>query len=174
MIETELSFKVNSFPSFPAKAKKLFCGKETNILFDFPDRRMQKMDSVVRLRKQGCNVFVTFKGPCRGTGFKERIETEFQADSFSVAKKFLESIGLRSFFVYEKKKKEYLFNGCRVSFLIFPFIGKWVELEGNKKAIKKSALKLGLDFSNGISKSFPALFKEHRKKYCLKEKNMVF
>lgn len=78
------------------------------------------------------------------------------------------------FFVYEKKREYFDFNGTEIVVDELPFIGFYMEIEGTKKGIQETEKKLELKEKNRIIKNYLQLFLEYKKKHRLKEENMVF
>jgi len=179
--EIELKFKLNSLKEkkeIELKLKNLGAEKkgvffESNSLFDFSNKAISENDCVLRLRKMNKKSFLCFKGPLKSKKYKERMEIEFEVN-YRESLKELKSMGLKEFFVYEKKKSVYSLMNSVVDVAELPLIGFWIEIEGNKKEINLIAEKLGFNLNKGIVKSFPALFKEKVKKKKLKKKFMVF
>jgi adenylate cyclase, class 2 len=179
--EIELKFKLNSLKEknelekklISFKAKKIGFFFESNSLFDFENRSISENDCVLRLRKINNDCFLCFKGPLKSKKFKERMELEFKVNEKNTLKD-LQSMGLKKFFIYEKKKTVFNLMNSVIDVAELPVIGFWIEIEGSKKEIKLIAEKIGFNLNKGIVKSFPQLFKEEVKKKKLKKKFMVF
>ena len=103
-------------------------------LFDWPDGRLRKSHSSIRLRREGKISTLTFKGPPQSTTMKvrEEIETTVQDESSLVT--ILERLGLRLCFHYQKYRQEFQHLGVVLAIDETP-IGTFVELEGNKSGI---------------------------------------
>src|SRR5579863_7560074 len=81
---------------------------ERNLLYDFPDRRLRKDGSLVRLRFEADRSLLTFKGQrVRQGRFKERPEIESRVNDGIETGKILEALGLRVAFRYEKYRTLY-------------------------------------------------------------------
>ena len=81
---------------------------ERNFLFDFPDLRLRKANSVVRVRFEGKQSLLTFKGaPVRSRDYKIRREIETYVDDGHRLREILEALGLRRTFCYEKYRTTY-------------------------------------------------------------------
>jgi adenylate cyclase class 2 len=135
---------------------------ERNLLYDFPDRRLRKEGSLVRLRFAGGRSLLTFKGRrIRAGRFKERPEIESQvADGIEMGR-VLEALGLRVAFRYEKYRTLYRKPGDKthheVTFDETP-IGTYVELEGPRRWIDQMARALGYRTHEYISASYGRLY----------------
>jgi adenylate cyclase class 2 len=106
------------------KAPRTF---ESNLLFDFPDRRLTRSDCALRLRTYGDRSLITFKGRVEeGSRYKERPEAQTAVEDSDTAKRILEAVGLE------------------VCVDETP-IGDFSELEGSGPAIEAAAEVLGWD-----------------------------
>ena len=181
MIEIEVKHKIKGkkeLQKIQSKLKKIAKQRkkenELNLVFDLSDSSFRKKHFLLRLRKASINT-LTFKSPVKAKGkFKERKETELIVKNFERTKKILEEMNFFPAFVYEKKREYFDLNGTEILVDELPFIGNWIEIEGNKKGIAEVEEVLGLKEKNRIVKNYLQLFLEHKKKFKLKEKNMVF
>lgn len=145
---------------------------ERNFLFDFPNMRLRKSSSVVRLRHEGRRSVLTFKGaPLRSRDYKIRREIETEIGDAGPMREILESLGLRETFCYEKFRTTYVPgrksetpSGGLVVLDETP-IGNFLELEGPKRWIDAVARRLGFHRPDYISASYVSLY--HAK--CLEE-----
>jgi adenylate cyclase class 2 len=184
--ETEIKLKVLN----PTRLKGRLAGLgfvvverrhlERNFLFDFPDLRLRKASSVVRLRFEGTRSVLTFKGAPRGSGaYKIRPEIETKVEDGRRLKEILEAIGLRQTFVYEKYRTTYhpgpegnAYRGV-VVYDETP-IGSFFELEGPKRWIDKVARELGYARQDYITASYAALYARKCSEEGRPPENMVF
>ncbi|MBU2476769.1 class IV adenylate cyclase [Candidatus Micrarchaeota archaeon] len=181
MIEIEVKHKIRNKKTAEKIRKKLKeisihekKEKEVNLVFDLPDSSFKKKGFLLRLRKDSENI-LTFKSPVKSKGkFKQRKETELKIKDFDRTKKLLEKMHFSPFFVYEKKREYFDFNGTEIVVDELPFIGFYMEIEGTKKGIQETEKKLELKEKNRIIKNYLQLFLEYKKKHRLKEENMVF
>ncbi|PIN98959.1 MAG: hypothetical protein COT90_01670 [Candidatus Diapherotrites archaeon CG10_big_fil_rev_8_21_14_0_10_31_34] len=160
--------KLNQIAQFKKKEKEL------NLVFDSADSSFKKKGFLLRLRKASKNT-LTFKSKIKGKGkFKERKETEMQIKDFYRTKKTLEKMNFEPKFIYEKKRETFELNQTEILLDELPFIGFYLEIEGNKKSIKEVEEKLGLKEKNRITKNYLQLFLDYKKKKRLKAENMLF
>jgi adenylate cyclase class 2 len=97
-----------------AGGRKEFAAFYRTFLYDFPDRRMLAQGGYVRIRNEGAKWVAVCKKRAReggGAGAMEEVEVGL-SDSESGAQ-FLEALGLRRFFCFEKKRTRYS-CGCAV------------------------------------------------------------
>jgi adenylate cyclase, class 2 len=144
---------------FRRVSKRLF---ERNLLYDFPDRRLKKEGSLVRLRFAGGRSLVTFKGrQIRQGRFKERPEIESRVSDGLEMGRVLEALGLRIAFRYEKYRSLYRKRGdnahSEITFDETP-IGTYLEIEGSRRWIDQMAKALGYGTQDYISASYGRLY----------------
>jgi adenylate cyclase, class 2 len=160
---------------FRRASKRYF---ESNALLDFPDRRLRKHGSLVRLRSERGRSLLTFKGPRARQGrFKERTEIESRVADAGEVGKVLEALGLTVAFRYEKYRTLYRRRGdpddAEVAFDETP-IGTYLELEGPKWWIEKVAQALGYGPPDYITLSYGSLYLGWCKSHRREPSHMVF
>lgn len=153
---------------------------ERNFLFDFPDKRLGKSSSVIRLRQEGRRNILTFKGPpVRSTRYKIRREIETEVEDRGRLREILESLGLREVFCYEKfrttfaSRRKSKASQAHVVFDQTP-MGNFLELEGPKRWIDNAAGQLGFSRTDYITASYASLYLARCKEDGKKPANMVF
>lgn len=135
---------------------------ESNRLYDFPDSRILKRDSALRLRIVGDDAWLTWKGPHHGSGkIKQRREAETFLGDGRALEVIFESIGLLERFRYEKYRASYRMDEVEVSCDDTP-IGAFLEIEGVPERIVEAAARLSLDMSLSLNLSYPRLYELHR------------
>jgi predicted adenylyl cyclase CyaB len=135
---------------------------ESNQLFDFPDSRIAKRDSALRLRFVGDQAWLTYKGPNHGSGkIKQRRESETFLGDGRAMEAILESLALEVRFRYEKYRASFLLSEAEVSCDDTP-IGAFLEIEGSPEEIARIAERLSLDMKDAMSLSYPRLYQLHR------------
>lgn len=136
--------------------------RETNLRFDLPDNQLRSEGRVLRLR-QDSQTRLTYKGgSVNQEGALNRTEIEFVVEDFEKARQFLESLGYRRRFYYEKYRTTYLLQTLDVSVHVMldelPY-GNFVEIEGEGvESIRAAADRLGLRWERAIPASYHALF----------------
>jgi adenylate cyclase class 2 len=151
---------------------------ERNLLYDFPDRRLRKEGSLVRLRFAGARSLVTFKGrQVRPGRFKERPEIESRVSDGLEMGRLLEGLGLRVAFRYEKYRTLYRrprdSHHHEVTLDETP-IGIYVEVEGPRRWIDQVAGGLGYRPRDYISASYGGLYLEWCEAHGWEPADMVF
>ncbi len=169
MLEIELKFSVNNFDEVINKLKELGCTpaqpvEETNHILDLPGTPLRFKDIVFRLRNDVKGTLLTIKKPIPCSQLKVRNEIETTLDcSIEDAVNLFEHLGYGVVFTYEKKRRECMLKHAQVC-LDELWFGKFIEIEANSDEDLLEAVELlGLNFSEGIRFSYPALETEARK-----------
>ena len=135
---------------------------ERNIRFDLPDASLRSERRVLRLRRDA-EVRLTSKDPSQNEqGVLSRREIEFSVEDFDKAKQFLEALGYRPIFYYEKYRTVYGLQTSKVPVHVMldelPY-GNFVEIEGGTlESIQAASSALDLKWETAIGKSYNALF----------------
>ena len=135
----------------------LTCGRilERNWRFDTPDRRLTKQGEVLRIREDD-RVRLTFKKPLQGT--LERLEIEIEVDDGVKTQKFLEAIGYKVFFIYEKFRETFKLDDLEVVLDEVPY-GRFIEIEGpSVESIRQLSDKLHLQWDRRLASTYLAIF----------------
>jgi adenylate cyclase class 2 len=111
-------------------------------LFTSPDGRIPANGSTLRLRRDGAQTYITFKGPVQPGPVKIRPEFETAVGSADTMDQILAGLGYRPTFRAEKYREEYSLNGLQVVIDDLP-IGVFVEIEGDAASIEQAARLLG-------------------------------
>jgi adenylate cyclase class 2 len=170
-IETEIKFAVADVAelsqrlaaaSFHLQTPRSF---ESNVLYDWPDRRMRAHTEILRIRNYAGRCTMTHKRlPDVGPGedrHKHRVETETEvADGAALAVVF-RSLGLTEAFRYEKWRTEWS-DGQGHCVVDETPIGIYAELEGEPMWIDQAAALIGLEQADYITLSYGRLFEQWR------------
>lgn len=126
-------------------ARKLGKYKELNIKLDFPDKRLEKNDLILRLRKKGDKNILTFKSGKIAGKAKIRNEYETEIGDFETILKILKNLGFIIVFKFEKIREEYEFESADIVIDKLPKLGYFCEIEAdNENKIFDIAKKLGM------------------------------
>jgi adenylate cyclase class 2 len=170
-IETEIKFAVADVAElsqrlaaagFHLQTPRSF---ESNVLYDWPDRRMRAHTEILRIRNYAGRCTMTHKRlPDVGPGedrHKHRVETETEvADGAALAVVF-RSLGLTEAFRYEKWRTEWS-DGQGHCVVDETPIGIYAELEGEPMWIDQAAALIGLEQADYITLSYGRLFEQWR------------
>jgi adenylate cyclase class 2 len=178
--EIEVKFRIKK-PNLIRKRlqnlKAKFIGKafERTVRFDTKDENLKKQGKFLRIRTGFKNVITLKKKPNNQRGdFKERDEIEVEISDPIEMEKILENLGFAKKWIMEKYREKWILGKVEISIDKLPRMGYFVEIEGSKKAIQKTAKILGLDLKNGITATYWDLWKDYCKRKSIKEKNIIF
>ena len=148
--------------------------QELNLRFDTPDRSLSRAGQALRLRYDTLSR-LTFKGPSQSDQeVRSRVEIEFVASDFQLAKAFLEALGYEVFVIYEKYRTTYEFKGVQITLDEMPF-GNFVEIEGSDpQVILQVNQQIGLDWQVRIPESYTVLFDQLRQRLSLSFADLTF
>jgi len=164
--EIEIKFKIEN-PIFIKKrlknsgAKFISKAFEKTLRFDTPDNLLERNKKFLRI-KTGFKNVITLKKKIPSKKFKEREEIEFEIGDPKKMKIILENLGFTKVRIMEKYREKWCFNNTEIVIDKLP-MGYFIEIEGNKKSIKRVAKFLKLDFKNRITKTYWDLWDEFRK-----------
>src|SRR5690606_25592349 len=113
--------------------------------------------TLLRVRADGGQGFVTFKGPVQPGVMKTREEHETSVGDIHVFIGILETLGYRAGFAYEKYREEFQAAQAIVAVDETP-VGVFVEIEGDEAAVHALARGMGRTPADYITDSYRALF----------------
>jgi adenylate cyclase class 2 len=122
----------------------------TRIVFDYPDKRLEKMNGWVRVRHEGDKITLSYKQLDDRTihGTKE---VTVVVNDFDVTSSFLESIGLKSYSYQETKRESWKIGDVEIELDTWPWIPPFIEIEApDEKSLVQAATDLGLDYTNAL------------------------
>ncbi len=118
---------------------------EENILFDRETLPLQASGRMLRLRRRGDQVLLTYKAPIPGDhAHKVREEHESTVGDAAALTLLLNGIGFEPAWRYQKWRTDFELDGVHVCLDETP-VGCFVELEGEPDAIDRVAARLGFD-----------------------------
>ncbi len=170
MMEIEVKIEVKDFSPFEKILSKEIFDEirdwvfEDNLVFDMEDLKLKKEGKLLRVRKTGENVVLTFKNKVekKSSKYKVREEIEIKVSDFENTIKILEGLGYKVFFRYQKFRKVYSYSSNHVCFDKTP-IGNFIEIEGDESFILKIAKKLGFAKKDFLKDTYYDLFLKNRK-----------
>lgn len=168
--ETEIKIRVRKEALDSVRAKLLEAGfreaaprsLEMNIMFDFPDQRIRKSDSALRLRDYNGSHILTWKGPATADrGLKIRDEAETEIGSREEALHILRNLGLEPVFEYSKYREKFRrmdkakFEVC----IDETKAGLFIEIEAPRENIPELLTTLGLSISDSVRETYVELLR---------------
>ena len=142
-------------------------------LFESPDGRMPANGSTLRLRRDGPQGILTFKGPTLSGPVKIREEIETAVGDADTAERLLTSLGYRPTFRGEKYREEYSIERVHVTIDEAP-VGVFVEIEGDPVSIERTSGRLGRTPADYRLESYQRLHAEWCTSRGLARRDMTF
>lgn len=144
--ETEVKFLEINRKQLETKLRKLNAKKIFDCIieisfFDYPNKKIRKEKQVLRIRKINGKSKLTFKIPLKAKKVKSVNELEVEVSDFNETRKILLAAGLKEFLKVKKRRIRYKTKDCQFEFDNylgkFKHIPEFLEIEANKKTIKK-------------------------------------
>jgi adenylate cyclase class 2 len=139
---------------------------EIDQLFDRASGELKQSDKVLRLRlaygHETTRARVTYKGPASREGYKSREEIEFDVSDPDAFIAVLDRLGYQQGFRYEKYRTK--FSAPHESGIVTldeTPIGVFLELEGAKDWIDRTASRLGFPPAAYLTVSYAFLYRQH-------------
>lgn len=147
---------------------------ETNLRFEDADNTLIRRQSLLRLRKDA-RARLTFKAPSNepDAEFKTLKELEVEVSDFSTMRRILEALGYHAEQAYEKWRETFVAQATTLCLDVMPF-GNFLEIEGEKTAIKDLAGRLGLLWKKRITANYLAIFESIRQEFELPFTDLTF
>jgi adenylate cyclase class 2 len=146
---------------------------QVDTLFDTPDGSLGGRGSVLRVRRDGDEQFITFKNPLEHPTVKLREEIETTVGSADIVSTLFEQLGYVPSFRYEKYREEFRHGGAVIAVDETP-VGTFVEIEGSDEDIDVIARALRRSPADYVTDSYRALFLRYRAERGLSTPDMVF
>ena len=149
---------------------------ERDLLLDTPESNLRAGACLLRLRRHGRNWLLTFKGPpANDPRYKAREEIQTAVEDGQRLQLILERLGFRGVFAYEKRRRTFGRRGePGVVALDHTPIGHYLELEGPRAWIDRTAERLGFGPGDYLTKSYGQLYLEYCRERGVKPGHMVF
>ncbi|HEX4662630.1 MAG TPA: CYTH domain-containing protein [Candidatus Saccharimonadales bacterium] len=120
------------------------------VILDYPDGRLQKDNSYIRVRDEGHRVTVTLK-KFVGDGINGAKEIEFTASDFMTPRQLFEAVGMKVQSEQESKRETWTLDTCEVVLDEWPWVKPMMEIEGpSERAVKETAAKLDLNWADAL------------------------
>lgn len=137
---------------------------EVNVLFDTPSGTLKKRDALLRVRRFGRKVTLTYKASGRTGRHKTRLEAEVEVSDASTLEWILRQLGFEAVFRYEKYRTRFArTRGEGLVFLDETPVGCFLELEGSGRWIDQTGRLLGFSRSSYLTKTYMDIYREHWK-----------
>lgn len=116
---------------------------QEDVYFTHPCRDLKERDEALRLRREGSETILTFKGKKAGGMAKVREELEVGVASFKEASAILKRLGFVEGLVVRKRRAVYVVGDVEVSLDSVEGLGEFVEVEAKAAAA-------GIDTEEGL------------------------
>ena len=146
---------------------------QEDCLLDTETEQLRRRRSALRVRMEGGQSRVTFKGPVQPGPMKVREELETMVGDGDVLLRVFAELGYRPWFRYQKYREEFSLPEVVVAIDETP-VGVFVELEGSEAGIDQVATRMGLTRADYVLSSYYGLFDEWRRANGSSRTDMVF
>jgi adenylate cyclase class 2 len=153
---------------------------ERDIVLDQEDLQLRAAGRLLRLRRHGRQWLLTFKDrTVKDRRYKAREEIETEIANGRKLELIFERLGFHIAFSYEKQRRTFRRRDRRgpekghVTFDHTP-IGDYLELEGSRRWIDRTAKRLGFSPDDYIRKSYGLLYREYCAARGIKPSHMLF
>jgi adenylate cyclase class 2 len=156
----------------PFRARRL----QDDRLLDDAAASLTQRGCALRLRQDGTDAHLTFKGPVIPDVMKVREEWESVVDRGDIVLRILGEMGFTPRFRYQKYREEFRIGdlGDLIVALDETPVGVFVELEGQEAEIEAAAGRLGRAPADYVLASYRTLFLEYRQMHHLTASDMLF
>jgi adenylate cyclase class 2 len=157
---------------FRVEKRRVF---ESNTVYDTPRLTLRRAEHLLRLRRVGRDVILTYKGPPLASRHKTREELELSLSDGRAFAAILERLGYREAFCYEKYRTTYRQPRAagEVTLDETP-IGVYFELEGSSRWIDRTARLLGFGEDQYITASYGRLYQDWCREHKVRPSHMMF
>lgn len=131
----------------------------------------------IRLRsigKEGVFTVKEYDSGKKNRIYKIRKEHEVKISDSKAFASILYFLGFKPVFRKEKIRETYLLEGAKILLDKLPFIGFYLEIEGQKQKIKDIAKALELNLDNALAITYIDIFNEYKRKYNIKKGELIF
>lgn len=183
MKEIEAKLKISDLAIIEkAKLKKIKKVDVFDIYFDSDFLKLKAQDKVLRLRKEGDKTYIAYKGAReKHQDLIVREEIEPVISSFEDGQLILKNLGFYEIVKVEKKRSFFSiekFSSLYITIDNYPFIGLFLEIEGEEQEVYSFLNDFGFDLKNTIRKNCMEIFLDYCKENSLKfenpEKHLTF
>ncbi len=176
-IEVEVKYQVDDLEDIEYQlmewnAKLVEMVIQRDHYFNHPSRDFAKTDEAFRIREEGKEVYLTYKGPKFDEKSKTRKEIEIKISNIEQMSEILDSLGFRKVLVLSKERKIYVLDDIQWCLDLFDSLGSYIELEkivDTKEEVDSTLAdiflaveKLGLKPKENITKSYMELLLEKK------------
>ncbi|MFW9922411.1 MAG: class IV adenylate cyclase [Candidatus Thorarchaeota archaeon] len=167
--EVELKFSIDDIESIEydlieEQAELIEIVMQRDHYYNHPTRDFQKTDEAFRIREEGQDCYITYKGPKLDTDSKTRQEIELKIEQFDKMNQLLQLLGFTKVLVVSKERKKYFLRNIVFSLDFVETLGTYLEvemqcdndseIEETKNKIFEEVSKFGLNPQDNIRISY--------------------
>ncbi|MBW2971968.1 CYTH domain-containing protein [Candidatus Woesearchaeota archaeon] len=142
-------------------AEKVEAGLVNVTYFDYPDDRLMKAGSFIRVRSFGHRVELVLKHHISSGDHKIMEEIETTVGDYDVAVRLFDSLGMKKFGDHEKYRATYRLGNVRFEMDKHPSVPWLMEVEAPTEAeVEEGVKRLGLDMSQTTTKNSGEILRE--------------
>jgi len=146
-------------------ARKIFDGDVITTYFDFEDKRLAKEGKILRLRKKGDQVELTYKKKISKKEAKITDEYEVIVDRIDAVVEILEMVGLKEFHKSIKHRISYTKDNIHFEIDTYPGIPAFLEIEAQSVGeLREYINKLGFSMDETLPWSIKDVLEYYGKK----------
>lgn len=149
--------------------KLLFEGIQIDLYFQHPCRNFKETDEVLRIRKMGNNIYLTYKGPRINAKVKVREEIEVKISNHQRMLEILMKLGFKPVIEIRKKRETWLIGNMHVNLDEVEGLGSFIEIEvksnrakREEREIQRLMKKLGVGRERILRKTYFELIEEKK------------
>lgn len=134
----------------------------TRQVFDFPDKRLSKINGWVRLRNESDKITLSYK-QLNDRSIDGTKEVTVVVNDYDETVSFLEAVGLVSKSTQETKRESWKIGNTEIEIDTWPWIPSFVEIEAeNEMKLRETAELLGFDYEQvlhgSVETAYQAVF----------------
>ena len=155
---------------------------EHDVFFDTADQSLRTSDRGLRLRSikaanggEHTQSIVTYKGPRSHGEIKKRREIEFEVSDAEALDNLFGELGFSEALRFEKRRRRWKLDACRVELDELPHIGHFIEIEGpTEDAVMAMRDKLGLGDVPLVTSSYAAMLASYLADHGITDRYVQF
>lgn len=129
-------------------------------VYDFPDKRLEKIGGWVRVRDEGDKITMSYKH-LQDRSMHGTKEVTVTVNDFDATCTFLESIGLACTSFQETKRESWQLDDAEIEIDTWPWIPSFVEIEAkSEEKLRQATQSLGLDMALALHGSVETAYQE--------------
>ncbi|MGC8557496.1 MAG: class IV adenylate cyclase [Nitrososphaeria archaeon] len=134
VMEREVKLRIDDYSSLVHELKRLGAElksrrHQVDYYLDFQDNRLKNSGNSLRIRQEGHNCYITFKGKLINDEVKSREELETNVGDCKVVFEILNRLGITNKIIVKKERESYALNDIIVEIDRVEGLGNFIEIE---------------------------------------------